>query len=107
MNNNSLNQPKKRGKRKALQKARKLDKTDAEILELKIRKSEKYGNNRPCAPSPHPVDEAADDVYFRFCNVENYPLFSHLNRSQIRSFINDWASRCDPAEEMNDANEWK
>jgi hypothetical protein len=102
MNNNT--KPKKRGKRYALQKARKLDKTEAELLEEKIRKSEMYGD-KICSPAPDPVDKASDDAFEAFCKTENYPLFSHLDRSHLWNLIHNWTNRCDPFEE--EETEWK
>lgn len=103
----NVNQPRKRGKRYALTKARKLEKTAAERLEEK-RRAFKNDDIKRCEPSPDPVDEATDDAFFKFCDPENYPIFCHLDRRHLREFISMWANRCDPTEEVfEDEFEWK
>ena len=81
--------PQKRGKKYALKKARQVEKTAEEIRELALRKDEsRCASERRCH-APDPLEEAADDLYFLFCDERNYPLFCYLDRATIKFFLAD------------------
>ena len=82
--------PKKRGKKHALKKARKLEKTEAELLELSFRHAEK--NDKPRRSSEDKHSLLIDDLYFEFCDVKNYPLFSFLARHNLDNFVKTFMS---------------
>ena len=82
--------PKKRGKKHALKKARKLEKTKAELLELSFQHAEKNDKPRCSIEDNHSL--LIDDLYFEFCDVKNYPLFSFLTRHNLDNFVKTFMS---------------
>jgi len=79
-----MNKPKKRGKRYALQQARKLEKTPEEILEESLNKPE---DEYRYEIETNPIDDAVDEIFYILNDTENYPLFCYLDRESLKKFI--------------------
>ena len=80
-----MNKPKKRGKRYALQQARKLEKTPAEILEESLNKPD--DDEYRYEIETNPIDDAVDEIFYILNDSENYPLFCYLDRESLKKFI--------------------
>lgn len=78
-----MNKPKKRGKRYALQQARKLEKTPEEILEESLNQN----NEDDYEIETNPLEDAADELFYILNDSENYPLFCYLDRESLKKFI--------------------
>ena len=63
--NASVKQPRKRGKKYALKKARELEKTPEELLEMQYQKEEKSTNCRQIEETDH-VELASEELYSLF-----------------------------------------
>tara|TARA_B110000977_G_C10835933_1_gene399992 strand:- start:89 stop:364 length:276 start_codon:yes stop_codon:yes gene_type:complete len=85
--NTHLNQTKKKGKRDALKHARKLEKTAAEILEIKLRNNERNLDLRVHEPKSDPIVEAVDELFREWVDVENYPIFCYLDYHRLETFV--------------------
>jgi len=80
-----MNKPKKRGKRYALQQARKLEKTPAEILEESLNQNNEHDYHYEIETNP--LDDAVDEIFYILNDSENYPLFCYLDRESLKKFI--------------------
>jgi hypothetical protein len=93
--------PRKKGKKYALKQARKLEKTEAELLELSFRHAEK--NDKPRCSTQDTHSLLIDDLYFEFCDAENYPIFSFLTRHNLDDFVKIFMSSEDLFIKMDDS----
>tara|TARA_Y100000389_G_scaffold204807_2_gene259806 strand:- start:3690 stop:4019 length:330 start_codon:yes stop_codon:yes gene_type:complete len=89
--NNSVKQPRKRGKKHALKKARVLQKTPEELLEMRYRKEENSTNYRQVEKSDN-VELATEELYSLFCDENNYPLFCYLDYKMVHKFVKKWST---------------
>lgn len=81
----NMNKPKKRGKRYALQQARKLEKTPEEILEESLNQNNEHDYRYEIETNP--LEDAVDELFFILNDSENYPLFCYLDRESLKKFI--------------------
>jgi hypothetical protein len=79
-------QRKRRGKKHALKQARKLQKTADEILEEKLRRDERTLDLRVNKVS-NPVKDAVDDLFIKWSDIENYPIFCYLDYTRLDAFV--------------------
>lgn len=89
--NASVKQPRKRGKKYALKKARELEKTPEELLEMQYQKEEKSTNYRQIEETDQ-VELASEELYSLFCDEDNYPLFCYLDYKMVHEFVKKWST---------------
>jgi hypothetical protein len=79
-------QPKRKGKKHALKQARKLKKNADEILEEKLKRDERTLDSRVKKVS-NPVEDAVDDLFRIWSDIENYPIFCYLDYARLEAFV--------------------
>ncbi|ANS04366.1 hypothetical protein [uncultured Mediterranean phage] len=78
-----FNQPRRKGKKHALKQARKLEKNADEILEEQ-RKNAPILDLRVVYD---PVIDAVDELFRKWNDIENYPIFCYLDYTRLDAFV--------------------